>query len=76
MNGCTHHHHRRHGERATWPDTQMSRAFLMALTKWAITHHDDLDITITLPTGRVTGEQLVQVLRALEKARQVIEHRA
>lgn len=63
------YHRRQYRERAAWPDTVMSRAFLIALTKWAIAHHDDLTTTITLPIGRVTSEQLVQVLGALERAR-------
>ena len=29
------HPRRRHGERAVWPDTALSRAFLIALTRWA-----------------------------------------
>jgi hypothetical protein len=48
----------------------MSRAYLIGLTQWALTHHDS-DANVTLPTGRVTGAELIQVLRALESARQL-----
>lgn len=61
---------RRQGERALWPDTSMARAFLIALTKWAIAHHGDADAKIMLPVGIVGIDDLMNVLRALEKARQ------
>jgi hypothetical protein len=64
------HRRRRHGERALWPDTTMASAFLIALTKWAIAHHNDADAKITLPVGAVGVEELMNVLHALEKARQ------
>ena len=60
---------RRRGERAHWPDTTMARAFLIALTKWSLTHHDDDDAQVTLPIGVVGAGELRNVLRALEKAR-------
>jgi hypothetical protein len=69
MNGRAYHRRRRHNERTSWPDTTMARAFLIALAHWAIVHHGDSNTTVTLPTGRVTSEQLAQVLYALEKAR-------
>lgn len=65
-----HTHHRGYRERATWPDTVMSAAFLAALARWTLVHHDDVEATVMLPTGRVTAEQLIQVLCALEAARQ------
>ena len=73
MIGHAHPHRRRrrrYGERAVWPDTVMSRAFMRALADWTLVHHEDADATVMLPTGRVTAEQLIQVLRALEAARQ------
>ena len=48
----------------------MARAFLIALTKWAIAHHGDADAKIMLPVGIVGIDDLMNVLRALEKARQ------
>jgi hypothetical protein len=70
------HSHRRHSERALWPDTPLASAYLRALTKWAITHHDDTDAQVTLPVGVVGAGDLMKVLRALEKARRANEHRA
>jgi hypothetical protein len=62
--------------RTSWPpSTALADAYLDALVRWAITHHTSTD-TITLPIGRVNAGELLQVLRALEKARQVTEHRA
>ena len=64
------HRRRLSGERtASWPDTTMARAFLVALARWAIAHHDDGSATIMLPTGAATAEELMRVLRALETAR-------
>lgn len=70
-----HRQHRRR-ERALWPDTMMARAYLIALTKWALTHHENIDARVTLPVGVVGAEELLNVLRALEKARLTTEHRA
>lgn len=69
VNRPDHHSHRRPSKRALWPDTMMARAFLIALTKWAITHHDNIDAKITLPVGIVGAGEVLKVLRALEKAR-------
>jgi hypothetical protein len=64
--------HRRgwRSEHALWPDTTMAGACLIALTKWAIAHPNDADAKITLPVGVVGAEELMNVLHALEKARQ------
>jgi len=62
-----HRQHRRR-ERALWPDTTMAGAFLIALTKWAIVHQGT-DAQVTLPIGVVGAGELLNVLRALEKAR-------
>ena len=59
---------RRNGERAVWPDTTMAGAFLIALTKWAVVHQNT-DAQVTLPIGVVGAGELLNVLRALEKAR-------
>ena len=59
-----------HFERRAWPDTQMSRAFLIALGRWLLAHHDDVEARITLPIGVVGGEELTNVLRALERAQE------
>jgi hypothetical protein len=59
---------RRNGERAVWPDTTMAGAFLIALTKWAIARQDT-DAQVTLPIGVVGAGELLNVLRALAKAR-------
>jgi hypothetical protein len=64
-------------QRAMWPpSTALADAYFDALVRWAITHHTNIDAHITLPTGRVNAGELLQVLRALEKTRQVTEHRA
>jgi hypothetical protein len=64
---------RRNGKRAVWPDTQIACAYLTALTKWAQIHHQNLNAKITLPIGVVGVDELMNVLRALEKARQTTE---
>ena len=72
-NGYHHHIHRRrhhHSARALWPDTTMAHAFLISLTRWALTHHDDFDAKVVLPIGVVSAEELINVLRALERSRQ------
>jgi hypothetical protein len=61
--------HRRHGERSRWPDTTLACAYLTALTKWAVTHHEDPAAFVTLPIGVVVADELLNVLRALERAR-------
>jgi hypothetical protein len=66
----TAHYRRRHGERALWPDTSMARAYLIALLKWAATNHEDVDARVVLPVGVVGADELLNVLHALEKARQ------
>jgi hypothetical protein len=52
-----------------WPDTALSRAFLAALTKWAVVHQNNPDARITLPIGTVSAQELAKVMRALERAR-------
>ena len=67
------HHHRRHHHhvrRPAWPDTAMARAYLAALTSWAIAHHTDTDATVVLPVGRATAFEVLRVLHALDRARQ------
>jgi hypothetical protein len=54
----------------SWPDTAVSRAYLIALTKWAIRHANDTTAKVTLPVGFVSAGELLKVLYALEKARQ------
>lgn len=61
--------HRWNGERALWPETTMSCAYLIALTKWAVTHHEDPKVVVTLPVGVVGAGEVLKVLHALEKAR-------
>jgi hypothetical protein len=73
MNGYTHRH-RRNGERALWPDTTMAHAFLISLAKWTLTHLNDDDAKVMLPTGLVNAEELIRVLRAPESARQETHH--
>jgi hypothetical protein len=66
----TAHHHRRHRERALWPDTSMARAYLIALLKWAAANHEDVDARVVLSVGVVNANELLNVLRALDRARQ------
>jgi hypothetical protein len=66
----TAHHHRRHREHALWPDTSMARAYLIALLKWAAANHEDIDARVVLPVGVVGADELLNVLRALDRARQ------
>jgi hypothetical protein len=63
------HQQYRHRERVLWPNTTMANAYLIALTKWALAHHENLEARVTLPVGVVGAEELLNVLRALEKAR-------
>lgn len=63
------HHQRQNGALAPWPDTAISRAFLIGLAKWAYANHEDDGAEIMLPTGPANVEELIRVLRALEKAR-------
>ena len=65
MTGRTHRH-RRHGERWSDRDTSMCKAYLVALGRWVLTHREDA--VVVLPTGYATAEELVNVLRALEKS--------
>ena len=64
-----HRHYRRQSERALWPNTTMASAYLIAITEWARTHHENLEARVTLPIGVVGAEEVLKVLRALEKAR-------
>jgi hypothetical protein len=66
----TAHYRRQHRERAVWPDTSIARAYLVALLKWAATNLEDVDARVVLPVGVVNANELLNVLRALEKARQ------
>jgi hypothetical protein len=72
-NGRTYDHRRR-GERAAWPNTAMARAYLVALLNWASTNHANADARVTLPVGIVGPTELMNVLRALEKARQQTDY--
>jgi hypothetical protein len=54
----------------------MACAYLIALTEWARTHHENLEARVTLPIGVVGAEELLNVLHALERARLATEHRA
>jgi hypothetical protein len=68
MTGRTHHRHQ-YGERASsWPDTVMSRAFLVALARWAMAHHNDNNARAVLPIGAVGAKELSRVLRGLAAA--------
>jgi hypothetical protein len=69
MTGQTRRH-RRNGERALWPDTSMAHAYLIALLKWAIANHEDASARVTLPVGIVDASELMNVLRALDRAQQ------
>lgn len=71
MSGRARTHHRRHNERAVWPDTTMGNAFLVALGQWVSLHREDDAAVVVLPTGYVTAVELVRVLGALEIARRV-----
>jgi hypothetical protein len=57
-------------ERALWPDTSMARAYLVALLKWAAANHEDASARVVLPVGVVNANELLNVLRALDRARQ------
>ena len=63
---------RKPAPRARWSnhDTSMCRAYLVALARWVIAHHDDADARVVLPVGIVGVEELTKVLRGLEVARQ------
>jgi hypothetical protein len=61
-------------ERALWPDTSMARAYLIALLKWAAANHEDAFAKVTLPVDVVDASELMNVLRALEKARQQTDY--
>jgi hypothetical protein len=61
---------RRRNNGVAWPDTAVSRAYLIALMKWAIRHANDATAKVTLPVGFVSANELLKVLCALEKARQ------
>lgn len=68
MTGRTHH--RQPAERWSDHDTSMCRAYLAALGRWVMAHHDDVDAKVVLPVGIVGAEELMRVLHALEIARQ------
>jgi hypothetical protein len=50
-------------------DTQMCRAFLVALARWVLVNHGSPAARVVLPTGCVGVGELTLVLRALETAR-------
>jgi hypothetical protein len=63
----THHRRRRH-----WAeyDSLLCAAFMRALARWISVHANDPTAQVVLPTGRVGVEELTNVLRRLERARQ------
>lgn len=63
-------HHHRHQQHWSDRDTPMCSAYLAALGRWVVTHHDDADARVVLPVGVVGAEELVRVLQALERSRQ------
>ena len=65
-----HESQHRHDRRPAWPDTVMAYAFLTALARWATAHHADPNARIMLPIGSVISRELIQVLRALNRAQQ------
>jgi hypothetical protein len=73
MNGRAYHR-RQNGARASWPDTSIARAYLVALLKWAAANHEDADARVVLPVGVVNAHELLNVLRALERARQQTDY--
>ncbi|MFZ1948707.1 MAG: hypothetical protein WAU74_01395 [Pseudolabrys sp.] len=46
------------------PSTAMCDAFLSALARWAARHHSSI-AKISIPTGRVNGDELARVVIAL-----------
>jgi hypothetical protein len=68
----THRHHRRRH----WAeyDSSLCAAFLRALMRWISAHANDPTAQVVLPTGRVGVEELTNVLRGLERARQATAH--
>jgi hypothetical protein len=74
MSGAVHHRpHQRRRHHRHWAehDSPLCAAFLVALARWVLKHQNDSEAQVVLPTGPVTCEQLVQVLRALEISRRV-----
>lgn len=69
MSNRINHRHRR-GSHWSKHETTMCLAFLRALGEWVTVHQDDPTAQVTLPTGVATAEELTNVLRALEKARE------
>lgn len=63
-------HRSRRGSHWAEHNSPICIAFLVALGQWVSAHANDPDAQVVLPTGRVGVEELVSVLRALEKARQ------
>jgi hypothetical protein len=62
-----HQHRRRHWAQQ---DSPLCTAFLVALGRWVSAHANDPTAQVVLPTGWVGAEELMTVLRALERARQ------
>ena len=57
-------------------DSALCAAYLRALARWAVLHHDDGNATIMLPTGAATAAELARVLRAIEAAGGGVMNRA
>jgi hypothetical protein len=53
----------RHRQNGVWPDTALSRAYLVALGKWVVTNQDDDGAKVALPIGVVGIEELTKVMR-------------
>jgi hypothetical protein len=49
----------------------MCAAYLVALGRWILQHDGDDGAVVVLPTGYATAPELVRVLTALEKSRQM-----
>jgi hypothetical protein len=51
-------------------DTTLASAYLAALAAWAARHQTDPEVTVMLPVGLAAADEVAQVLRALNRARQ------
>ena len=67
-------HHRRRRRHWAEHDSSFCTAFLAALARWISAHANDPTAQVVLPTGRVGVEELTNVLRGLERARQATAH--
>jgi hypothetical protein len=70
MSGRNAYRRRQSAERWSYHDTSMCHAYLIALGRWVLTHHNETNAKVVLPAGIVGAEELTKVLRALEIARQ------